>query len=172
MALRGLRKIEADVIRHKAGQAMEEGICVRHGDTVDSDTGLPKLVPAESGNAKVVGILGDKVIAKPTVARSGSTNQLKGIFDQDVYSSATPLFQEAGDRYVDEEVFVIRRGLVTTDRIHQAATPSGGLLAYTTTSGYLTSSDVASSGEPVGVWQSTKDSDGYAQLYVDIKIAA
>jgi hypothetical protein len=169
MALKGIRKIEADVIRLKANQVMEAGIVVRYSDTVDADTNLPKVIPAESGNAKVVGILGDKVIARPAEAEDGDTQQLQGIKSDWIFTEAQPLFQEEGLRFVDEEVFIIRKGLVTTDRIAADTTPSGGLLAYPSTSGLLTS---VASGQPVGVWQSASTSDGFAELYVDIKIAA
>ncbi len=168
MAIRGLRKIEADVIRHKAGQAMEAGIVVRHSDTVDSDTGLPKVSPAESGNAKVIGVLLDKVIARPAEAEDSSDTQLAGIKSDYVFVSAQPLFREEGLRFVDEEVGIMRKGLISTNEIAAGAVPSGGLLAYASTSGKV---GTTASGTPIGVWQSATGTDGYAQLYVDVKIA-
>lgn len=168
MAIKGLRKIEADVIRHKAGEAMEAGIVVRHSDTVDSDTGLPKVVAATSGNAKVIGVLLDKVIARPAEAEDSSDNQLAGIKSDYVFTSAQPLFREEGLRFVDEEVGIMRKGLISTDRIVSGAVPSGGLLAYAGAAGSI---GTTASGTPIGVWQSATGSDGYAQLYVDVKIA-
>jgi hypothetical protein len=79
------------------------------------------------------------------------------------------LFQEEGLRFVNEEVAIMRRGLITTNRIETASTPSGGMLAYAGAAGDLSArNDVLGSGTPIGVWQSAKDSDGYAQLYVNI----
>lgn len=170
MAIKGLRKIEADVIRHKAGEVMEAGIVVRHSDTVDSDTNLPKVIAAESGNAKVIGVLLDKVIARPAEAEDSTNDQLAGIKSDWVFTSAQPLFREEGLRFVDEEVGIMRKGLITTNEIlaGDASAVSGGLLAYASTSGKL---GTTASGTPVGVWQSATGTDGYAQLYVDVKIA-
>jgi len=168
MAIKGLRKIEADVIRHKAGEVMEAGIVVRHSDTVDSDTGLPKVTAASSGNAKVIGVLLDKVIARPAEAEDSSDNQLAGIKSDYVFTSAQPLFREEGLRFVDEEVGIMRKGLISTNEIKSGEVPSGGLLAYASTSGKV---GTTASGTPIGVWQSATGTDGYAQLYVDIKIA-
>jgi hypothetical protein len=168
MAIRGLRKIEADVIRHKAAQAMNAGIVVgfQLGGTVDADSLLQAVAPAESGDGSVLGILLDEVIARPAEAEDSTDIRLKGIRSDWVFSEATPLFQEAGKRYVDEEVAIMRKGLITTDRVYTGATPSGGLYAFAMTNGLITAG-ATGSGTPIGVWQSAKDSDGYAQLYVD-----
>ena len=61
----------------------------------------------------------------------------------------------------------MRKGLITTDRIETLATPSGGVLAWAGIGGTLSAGSTGS-GTPIGVWQTAKDSDGYAQLYVDI----
>ena len=60
----------------------------------------------------------------------------------------------------------MRKGLITINTIESASTPSGGLYAWAGTGGNLSAS-ATGSGTPIGVWQSAKDSDGYAQLYVD-----
>jgi hypothetical protein len=168
MAIRGLRKIEADVIRHKASAAMNAGIVVgfQLGGTVDADSLLQAVGPCESGGASVLGILLDEVIARPAEAEDSSDIRLKGIRSDWVFSEATPLFQEAGKRYVDEEVAIMRKGLITTDRIYSGATPSGGLYAFCMTNGMITAG-ATGSGTPIGVWQTAADADGYAQLYVD-----
>ena len=169
MAIRGLRKIEADVIRHKANQAMEAGIVVKHalGVAVDADSLLIPCEPATSGDAKVLGILLDKVIARPAEAEDSTDAQLKGIHSDWVFTASNPLFQEEGLRFVDEEVAIMRKGLITTNRIESASTPSGGMLAWAGLAGDLSAAGTGS-GTPIGVWQSTADSDGYAQLYVDV----
>lgn len=168
MAIRGLRKIEADVIRHKASAAMEAGIVVRFqlGGSVDADSLLQAVGPATSGDANVLGILLDKVIARPAEAEDSSDSQLKGIKSDWVFTAATPLFQEEGLRFVEEEVAIMRKGLITTNRVETGSTPSGGMLAWAGLAGDISAGSQAS-GTPIGVWQSAKDSDGYAQLYVD-----
>ncbi len=169
MAIRGLRKIEADLIRHKAAGAMEAGIVVRMqlGATPDAASLLQAVTGATSGDATTLGILLDKVIARPAEAEDSSDAQLKGIHSDWVFTSATPLFQEEGLRFVGEEVAIMRKGLITTNRVEAGSTPSGGLLAWAGVAGDLSASSQAS-GTPVGVWQTAKDTDGYAQLYVDV----
>ena len=168
MAIRGLRKIEADVIRHKASAAMEAGIVVgfQLGGTVDTDSLLQYVAPATSGGASVLGILLDKVIARPAEAEDSSDTALKGIKSDWIFTEAQPLFQEEGLRFVGEEVAIMRKGLITTNRIESGQTPSGGLYAWCATGGDL-SAGATGSGTPIGVWQTAKDTDGYAQLYVD-----
>lgn len=168
MAIRGLRKIEADVIRHKASAAMSAGIVVgfQLGGAVDADSLLQAVGPCASGDGTTLGILLDEVIARPAEAEDSTDVRLKGIRSDWVFSEATPLFQEAGKRFVDEEVAIMRKGLITTNMIEAGQTPSGGLYAWCGTSGYLSAGGTGS-GTPIGVWQTAKDSDGYAQLYVD-----
>ena len=171
MAIRGLRKIEADVIRHKGNEVMEAGIVVRHafGVASDADSLLIPCEAATSGDATTLGILLDKVIARPAEAEDSSDAQLQGIISDWVFTAAQPLFQEEGLRFVNEEVAIMRKGLITTNRIESASTPSGGMLAYAGLAGDLSArNNVTGSGTPIGVWQSVKDTDGYAQLYVDI----
>jgi hypothetical protein len=174
MALKGTRKVEADLVRARANEAMEAGELVRWVDgKVDTSTNLRYVEPQGSGvdlatKQRTVGILGDKVIAKPALAKDSSDADFAGIYSEWVFTEATPLFQEEGVRFVDEPVYIIRKGLVTTDRIHANSTPSGGMLAYAYPIGAL---GVLPSGVLVGTWQTSKDTDGYAELYVDINIA-
>lgn len=170
MAIKGLRKIEADIIRLKATAAAEAGILVRYSDTVDAKTGLPKVSAATSGDSKVVGLLGDKVIARPAQAEDSSDTQLAGIKSDWIFSEAQPMFQEEGLRFVDEEVFIIRRGMVRTDQLARGAVPSGGLLAWAAEGGTVGAA-VTGSGAPIGTWQSASDTAGFAELYVDTVLA-
>ena len=169
MAIRGLRKIEADVIRHKGNAVMEAGIVVKValGVASDADSLLIPCDPATSGDSKTLGILLDKVIARPAEAEDSSDSQLQGIISEWVFTAAQPLFQEEGLRFVGEEVAIMRKGLITTNRIEAGLTPSGGMLAWAGLAGDLSAGSQAS-GTPIGVWQSVKDADGFAQLYVDI----
>jgi hypothetical protein len=170
MAIRGLRMIEADVNRHKGNEAMSAGICVARGLGLasDADSRLIAVVPATSGDATVVGILLDDVIARPAEAEASASANLAGIKSDWIFTSATPLFQEAGNRYVNEEVAIMRRGLITTNMIQ--GTPSGGMQAWATVNGYI-SAGATGLGYPVGTWQTTVDSDGYAELYFDAALS-
>lgn len=172
MAIRGLRKIEADVIRHKSYAAMEEGTVVgfKIGVAADATSLLQSVYYATSGDAFTLGVLLDKVVARPAEAEDSTDATLKGIKSDWIFTSATPLFQEAGDRYVGEEVGIMRKGLITTDRVARGATPSGGLYAWCAESGTM-SAGSSGSGVPIGVWQTAKDGDGYAQLYLSVGYA-
>lgn len=64
------------------------------------------------------------------------------------------------------EVSILTKGRVKTNMMHGAAAPSGGRLAYLTVSGLLHTT--AGSGIKVGFFESTKDADGYADVYIDI----
>lgn len=172
MAIRGLRKIEADVIRHKGNAVMEAGIVVKMalGVASDADSLLIPCDAATSGDSKTLGILLDKVITRPAEAEDSSDAQLKGIISDWIFTDAQPLFQEEGLRFVGEEVGIMRKGLIMTNCIENTSNPSGGMFAYAGDAGDLTARDgpVVGPDTPIGVWQSPKDSDGYAQLYVDI----
>jgi len=172
MAIRGLRKIEADVIRHKAYAAMTEGSVVGFmvGVAADTSSLLRSAYYATSGNATVLGILLDKVVARPAEAEDSSDATLAGIKSDWIFTAATPLFQEAGDRFVGEEVGIMRKGLITVNTIARGATPSGGLYAWAAEGGTI-SAGATGSGTPIGVWQTAADSDSYAQLYLDVGMA-
>lgn len=166
MGIKGLRNVESYMIRAEGGAAMSPGIAVRYNNTVDGDSNVPQVIAATSGGAKCVGILLDNVIARPAEAEDSTDVALAGIIGDWAFTSATPLFQEAGDRYVGEEVSVMRRGLISTNMLQ--GTPSGGLLAFVTVNGYITAHAAGTGiGQPIGVWQSATGTDGYAQLYVN-----
>lgn len=63
------------------------------------------------------------------------------------------------------EVSVLTKGRVKTNMMHGAAAPSGGRAAYLTSSGLVHTT--AGSGIKIGFFESTKDADGYADLFVD-----
>lgn len=65
------------------------------------------------------------------------------------------------------EVSLLTKGRVKTNKIHFSAAPSGGRTAYLAVSGLV--STAIGSGVRVGWFESTKDSDGYADLWVDIQ---
>ena len=65
------------------------------------------------------------------------------------------------------EVSVLTKGRVKTNMIHYQAAPSGGRSAYLAVSGLVHTT--AGSGIKVGFFESTKDADGYADLYVDVQ---
>lgn len=65
------------------------------------------------------------------------------------------------------EVSILTKGRVKTNMIHYQAAPSGGRFAYLAVSGLVHTT--AGSGIKVGWFESTKDADGYADLFVDIQ---
>jgi hypothetical protein len=64
------------------------------------------------------------------------------------------------------EVSVLTQGRVKTNIIHYQAAPSGGRSAYLAVSGLVHTT--VGSGIKIGYFESTKDADGYADLFVDI----
>ncbi len=64
------------------------------------------------------------------------------------------------------EVSLLTKGRVKTNKIHYQAAPSGGRTAYLSVSGLVHTT--VGSGIRVGWFESTKDADGYADLFVDI----
>jgi len=165
MAIRGLRKIDADIIRLEANEALSAGMSVEYADAAGvNDTTLRRVEKVDSsGTANFVGIVLDRVIAKPALAQDSSDADKAGIHSDWVFTEATPLFQEEGVRYVGEEVAIMRKGYISTDQIPAGQTPSGGLLAYAQPNGLV---GTTASGYVIGQWQSSADSDGYCELYV------
>tara|TARA_R110002167_G_scaffold13939_1_gene57132 strand:+ start:389 stop:844 length:456 start_codon:yes stop_codon:yes gene_type:complete len=63
------------------------------------------------------------------------------------------------------KVLLLRRGTVVTNKIETGKTPTAGDIAYYKSAGELTT-DVDS--QPVGVFLSKKDADGYAKVEINI----
>lgn len=68
------------------------------------------------------------------------------------------------------KVRVLREGWVVTNMIYPGTTPTAGGYAYVYHSGYITPTQ-AFGGSPrnkIGVFETTKDEDGYARVYVKL----
>jgi hypothetical protein len=63
------------------------------------------------------------------------------------------------------KVLILRRGTVVTDQIETGKSPTAGSVAYYKSSGELTT-DVDS--QPVGLFLSSKDADGYAKVEINV----
>jgi hypothetical protein len=68
---------------------------------------------------------------------------------------------------VGTKVNIVNDGRFVTNRLHPAATPVAGNIAYLAISGLLHSAgDGVSGAIPVGRWLSTKDGDGFADVEI------
>ncbi len=66
------------------------------------------------------------------------------------------------------KVTLLREGYVTTNMIYPGKTPAGGDNAYVANSGYLSNAANPSQVGYVGQFETSKDEDGYATLYVKL----
>lgn len=69
------------------------------------------------------------------------------------------------------KVTLLREGWVTTNRIYPGVTPTAGAVAYVSHSGYLSTAgitDESTANAKVGRFDSTKDEDGYAKVYIKL----
>lgn len=156
MAIRGVRTETEDTIDLDAGEVMSAGALVSFSLTVEGDAVL-----APSGSTRVVGVLREEVVAVP----AGPGDYMYG----DVYTVATPLFQEKGTRYVGEKISIVRQGTIITDQLEASITPSGGALAYLGSSGSGLFDTASTTAIKVGVFQGVKDADGFVKIHVNIE---
>lgn len=74
--------------------------------------------------------------------------------------------------YVGGKVHLIRKGWVVTDRI--VGNPTAGAVAYLFHSGYISATGVTDSSSPGGVskqvgrFETSKDQDGFARVFIDL----
>lgn len=79
------------------------------------------------------------------------------------------------NQYKDEvqrggKVRILRDGWVVTNMIYPGHTPTAGALAYASNSGYIATSLVHPEARnfAIGTFDTTKDEDGYARVYVKL----
>jgi hypothetical protein len=152
MTIKGLRRVIEDTVLYTAsGTITQGGVWRMSTDAADV------CLPAGSGaSIFLLGIGRETVIARPAGPLAGTAGG--------TFTESTPLFQEAGTRYVGEKVSVIKRGTIVTDQINEGSTPTIGHLAYAG-SGAL----IATTGNLViGRFETAKDSDGFARVFIDI----
>ena len=102
-------------------------------------------------------------------ATNGSGEYPAGILMGDVVNrdlTYTHLNQHKRESQVGGKVGVRRHGEVLTNRIAVGVAPQAGLAAYFTAEGVLTNTSTNST--RIGTWKSSKDSDGYAKLEVNL----
>lgn len=126
------------------------------------------VVSFSSGGVGVAMDDANALVAKPTAV---ATDVPAGLLLNDVVNH--DLTRVHMNWYKDEvqvgsKVTLLRRGFVVTNMLDPAAVPAAGAPAYFVAGGNLTH-DAASGSAVVGVFLSSKDSDGYAK--VDIHIA-
>lgn len=68
------------------------------------------------------------------------------------------------------KVRILKDGWVTTNMIYPGSTPTAGGIAYVGHSGYLATEQMGGDARnrAVGVFETTKDEDGYARVYVKL----
>ena len=152
MALKGDREVLATDIDMKieSGKDAERGI-ILIGTTTAGEAAVPSTTSLTvTGNEKPVGLLLDDVEDLDYTTRPQ-------ILSRNVVPRAS-------------EISLLVKGWVKTNLIKKSANaPREGRPAYLEASGWVSADPhVAGSGIKVGFFQSTKDSDGYARLFVDI----
>lgn len=185
MALRGLSRTIDDTIQFSMTVAAEAGSLVAYARQVTaanlntarlSTSGIFFDGASEADPVRPLGVLMDQVIAAPT----NSTTNLYGLggAGNSTMVSDTPnagmFMNPQGKRYVGEAVAIHRKGLITTDRLFPGITPSGGFLAYSASGGLIgdaSSVGAGLSGTVIGRFESPKDADGFAAVYVDVDAA-
>lgn len=185
MALRGLSRTIDDTIQFSMNAAANPGQVVAYSNSTDStshnvarlsSSGLFTDGGTEGDPIRPIGILMDQVIAAPT---NSTTNvyALGGAGNSTMISdtpNAGMFMNPQGKRYVGEKVAIHRKGLITTDQLFPGIFPSGGDLAYSASGGLIGDGSVVGaglSGLIIGRFESPKDSDGYAAVYIDVDAA-
>lgn len=154
MALKADREILQTNIRYKmtASVSAERGVILVATSTDGTVNKGPSTLTGNvsNGNARPVGLLLDDV--------------------EDLDYTTRPQIWVRNVVPQGSEVSVLTKGRVKTNMIKNTDTPAQGQKAYLTGSGLV--STTAGSGIEVGFFESSKDADGYADLYVDIQGSA
>lgn len=147
------------------------------GDRYLGDTDISFFMDevAERGGAVVMSTAGsgaalDQSEALVTYAADPSGDYAVGILLCDMVNkdlTRTHLNFHKDEVQKGSKVALLRSGWVVTDMIASGISPSGGDIAYITASGKLT--NTGTSGTPtLGRFESSKDSDGYAKVRVNL----
>lgn len=150
MALKGDREVLVTDISYKIATG------------IDAERGVVVVATGTAGECTVLSTLAGKV--------STGLSRPVGLLLDDVENLDYTTRPQIWTRNVvprGSEVSLLSKGRVRTNMIHYQAAPSGGRFAYLSVSGLVHTT--AGSGIKVGHFTSTKDADGYADLYVDIQ---
>ncbi len=99
---------------------------------------------------------------------AGATGAPVGVLMNDVVNlnlNRQHLNQHKDEVQIGNKVSILQRGFVTTDVVATGITPVAGQAAYYTTGGEFTN---ATGSAQVGYFASGKDSDGYAEIEINI----
>lgn len=144
-------------------QTFDEVAWAWSGSTADRG-GIACAVAVGSGKA-----LGD-IANTCNYAANPSGKQPVGLLLQDIVSVDTTKYyvnQHKNVAQSGQKVALIRKGWVVTDMI--SGTPTAGATAYLTSSGKLTATAGAAADTPtIGRFETTKDQDGYAKVFIDL----
>ena len=154
MALKGDRfEGEHDIKRFMNEVAEAGGIATLStagsGAALDQSANLVTYAAQPSGKSPVGVLLGDMV-------------------NKDL--TKTHLNQHKHETQKGGKVVLLKRGYVTTNMIYPTQSPAGGDKAYVGNSGYFTNvgPNSLNAGRYVGEFETSKDEDGYASIYVNL----
>ena len=152
MALKGDRFEGITDIKHFMNEVAERG-------------GIAVLSTAGSGAAM------DQSANLVTYAASPSGQKPVGILLNNMVN--VDLTRTHLNQYKDEiqkggKVTLLKDGYVVTNMIYPGNSPAGGDAAYVAGSGYISSSASPSQVRAIGEFETSKDEDGYATVYVKL----
>ncbi len=152
MALKGDRFEGIHDIKHFMNEVAERG-------------GIAVLSTAGSGAAL------DQSANLVTYAASPSGKVPVGILLNDMVNkdlTRTHLNQHKNEIQKGGKVTLLKEGYVTTNMIYPGNSPAGGDPAYIANSGFVSNNASPSQVRWVGEFETSKDEDGYATLYVKL----
>ena len=158
MALKGDRFEGIHDIKHFMNEAAERGGIATlqtagSGAALDQSANLVTYAAQPSGKVPVGILLGDMV-------------------NKDL--TRTHLNQHKNETQKGGKVPLLKEGYVTTNMIYPNQSPAGGDAAYVGNSGYITNvgPNSLNAGRWIGEFETIKDEDGYATVYVKLPAKA
>jgi hypothetical protein len=154
MALKGDRFEGIQDIRHFMNEVAERGgiatmSTAGSGAAMDQSARLVTYAAQPSGKVPVGILMGDMV-------------------DKDL--TRTHLNQHKNETQKGGKVTLLKEGWVTTNMIYPNQSPAGGDKAYVGNSGLITNvgPNSLNAGRQIGEFETSKDEDGYASVYVKL----
>ena len=154
MALKGDRFEGVHDIKHFMNEVAEKGgiatlSTAGSGSSLDQSANLVTYAAAPSGKVPVGVLLNDMV--NKDLTRTHINHQKNEV-------------QKGG------KVTLLRQGWVVTNMVYPNQSPAGGDKAYVANSGYFTNvgPNLTNAGKYVGEFESSKDEDGFASIFVNL----
>lgn len=158
MALKGDRFEGIHDIKHFMNEVAERGgiatlSTAGSGASMDQSANLVTYAAAPSGKVPVGILLGDMV-------------------NKDL--TRTHLNQHKNETQKGGKVVLLKEGFVVTNMIYPNQSPAGGDGAYVANSGFITNvaPNLTNAGRWIGEFETSKDEDGYATVYVKLPAKA